>query len=142
MEAEMFTNFSEETQRFRFFQKIKDINHEMLVRYTQNDYDREIAIIAEVSEKGKKRMAGVVRLMGDAYNETAEFAIVIADPWHHIGLGNMMTDYILDIARDRGLSKVYANVLKDNHIMLHIFEKRGFSVRIEDDMCYAELSLK
>ena len=62
MEKEMFSNFSERTQRFRFFQLIKDISHEELIRYTQIDYDREIAIIAEVEENGKKMMAGVVRL--------------------------------------------------------------------------------
>ena len=54
MEKEMFSNFSERTQRFRFFQLIKDISHEQLIRYTQIDYDSEIAIIAEVKEKDRK----------------------------------------------------------------------------------------
>lgn len=52
LEAEMFRAMSPQTQRFRFFELIKDITHEMLVRYTQIDYDREIAIIAEMREKG------------------------------------------------------------------------------------------
>ena len=46
----------EQTQRFRFFQLIKNITHDMLIRYTQIDYDREIAIIAEVQEEGRKKM--------------------------------------------------------------------------------------
>ncbi|MDP8211120.1 MAG: acetate--CoA ligase family protein, partial [Candidatus Stygibacter australis] len=72
LEKEMFSNFSERTQRFRFFQLIKDISHEQLIRYTQIDYDREIAIIAEVSDEGRHKMAGVARLIADQYNETAE----------------------------------------------------------------------
>jgi acetyltransferase len=114
----------------------------MLIRYTQIDYDREMAIIAEHTDKdGEKRMLGVVRLISDPYNETAEFAIVVGDPWHGQGLGNRFTDVILDIARDRGIRKVTANVLKDNFIMKHIFESRGFTVEGYEDMWYAELEL-
>ncbi|MHC4912992.1 MAG: acetate--CoA ligase alpha subunit [Planctomycetota bacterium] len=142
LEGEMFTTFSERTQRFRFFQLIGDITHDMLIRYTQIDYDREIAIIAEHTDSGgKKRMLGVVRLISDPYNETAEFAIVVGDPWHGQGLGNMFTDMILDVARQRGSKKITANVLKDNFIMKHIFEKRGFTIQSNEDMWCAELEL-
>ncbi|MFC1574093.1 acetate--CoA ligase alpha subunit [Candidatus Latescibacterota bacterium] len=141
LEAGMFAQFSEQTQRFRFFQLIKNITHEMLVRYTQIDYDREIAIIAEVDEDGTKKMAGVVRLIADPYNETAEFAIVVADPWHNEGLGNKFSDYILEIAKKRGIKKVYATILHNNHIMLHMFRKRGFTIIKNEEDCYAELTL-
>ncbi|MBN2101838.1 MAG: bifunctional acetate--CoA ligase family protein/GNAT family N-acetyltransferase [Candidatus Aenigmarchaeota archaeon] len=141
MEAEMFTKFSEETQRFRFFTLIKDITHELLVRYTQIDYDREIAIIAEAEERNKKKMAGVVRLIADPYNETGEFAIVVADPWQNQGLGNKFTDYILEIAKLRGINKVYADFLRDNNVMRHMFEKRGFRITTEKDISHAELEL-
>ncbi len=141
MEKEMFSNFSERTQRFRFFQLIKDISHEQLIRYTQIDYDREIAIISEVSEEGRKKMAGVARIIADQYNETAEFAIVLADPWHNQGLGNIMTDYILEIARNHGIKKVYASILAVNHIMLHMFRKRGFLLTKIEDGYYAEIDI-
>jgi acetyltransferase len=141
MEAEMFTKFSEQTERFRFFTLIKDVTHELLIRYTQIDYDREIAIIAEVEEKGKKMMAGVVRLIADPYNETGEFAIVVADPWQNKGIGDMFTDYILNIAKERGIKMVYADFLKDNFIMKLMFEKRGFKITLQEDMNHAELEL-
>lgn len=147
LEAEMFRNFSKETQRFRFFTQIKDITHELLVRYTQIDYDREIAIIAEVDDKDekgrpKKKMAGVVRLVADNYNETAEFAIVVADPWHNLGIGNAFTDYVLEIAKHKHIQKIYAEVLKDNNVMLHMFRKRGFKMTLDDDIYHAELELE
>ncbi|MEK9181078.1 MAG: bifunctional acetate--CoA ligase family protein/GNAT family N-acetyltransferase [Patescibacteria group bacterium] len=141
MEAEMFKAFSEATQRFRFFGLINEVNHQLLIRYTQIDYDREIAIIAETDENGIKKMAGVVRLIADAYNETAEFAIVVADPWQNQGLGNKFTDYILQIAREKGIKKIYAYVLEDNRVMLQMFRKRGFKVITKDGNFYAELKL-
>jgi acetyltransferase len=141
MQEEMFKTFSTETKRFRFFGPIKE-SHELLARYTQIDYDREMAIIAELTEGGKKKMAGVVRLIVDPYNETAEYAIVIGDPWQRQGLGTIMTRYILEIARSRGIKKVYAYLLEDNTKMLDLFLKFGFTPRKEEDMYRVELLLE
>jgi acetyltransferase len=140
MHEEMFSTFSAETRRFRFFGPVKE-THEMLARYTQIDYDREMAIIAELTEGGRKRMAGVVRLIADPYNETAEYAIVLGDPWQRQGLGTMMTRHILEIARKRGIKKVYAYVLEDNADMLRLFEKFKFTSRKEEDLFRVELLL-
>lgn len=137
-EAELIKTFSKETLRQRFFVPIKDISHELLVRFTQIDYDREIAIVAEINERGRKKFAGVSRLIADPYNETAEFAIAVGDPWQHQGLGNELTDYILEIAKKRKIKKVYAKFLKDNKAMRSILEKRGFKI-VDNKECYAEL---
>ncbi|MHA2033332.1 MAG: acetate--CoA ligase family protein, partial [Candidatus Kariarchaeaceae archaeon] len=59
---EMFQNFSEKSLRNRFFNVIKDAPHEMRVRYCNIDYDREIAIVAEISEDMRKKIVGVVRV--------------------------------------------------------------------------------
>jgi acetyltransferase len=141
LHEEMFSTFSPETRRFRFFGPVRE-SHEMLAHYTQIDYDREIAIIAELSDGDRKKMAGVVRLIADPYNETAEYAIVIGDPWHGLGLGTIMTRYILEIARVRGIKKVYAYVLEDNTAMLNLFKKFNFTFRREEDMWEAELKLE
>ncbi len=140
MQEEMFKTFSAETKRFRFFGPIKE-SHEMLTRYSQIDYDREMAIIAELTEEGRKKMAGVVRLIADPYNETAEYAIVVADPWQRQGLGTVMTHYILEIARNRGIKKVYAYLLEDNVKMLDLFLKFRFTTRKEEDIYRVELLL-
>ena len=145
LEAEMFTILSKETVYFRFFGYVPHVTHELLTRFTQIDYDREMAIIAEIRETpdGPPRMAGVVRLVGDAWNENAEYAIVIADPWQGQGLGNQMTDYILEIARERGIRKVYGSVLSNNEGMIRIFKKKGFTFRQEGyDAYYVSLDLE
>jgi len=141
MEAEMFTHFSEQTQKFRFFELIKDISHQMLIRYTQIDYDREIAIIAEEKISDIKRMLGVARIIGDSYGEKAEFAIVVADPYQHLGLGNMLMDYILEIAKDRHMKTIYAYMLPENTKMITMMQKRGFVCTPSDDTIKATLTL-
>ncbi len=69
--------------------------------------------MAEIDEDGKRKIIGVVRLIADPLNKSAEFAIVVGDRWQNLGLGNKFTDYILQIARKRGIRKIYANVLRD-----------------------------
>jgi acetyltransferase len=144
MEKEMFGNLSRQTQYFRFFGYLGKVTHEMLTRYTQIDYDREIALIARIiDENGDKKMIGVVRIVSDPDGEAAEFAIVIADKWQGYGLGNKFMDKIMEIARQRGIKKVYANVLQANSTMLHMFRKRGFTVKVVDgESNYAEMMLE
>ncbi|GAB4414518.1 MAG: bifunctional acetate--CoA ligase family protein/GNAT family N-acetyltransferase [Bacteroidia bacterium] len=143
LEEEMFSKFSEETRYFRFFEYIPQLSHQMLVRFTQIDYDREMAIVAELEEEGRPVFAGVVRIVGDIVRNTAEFAIAIADPWQGQGLGNRMTDYILEIAADKGFGKVYANILKANVKMVHILKARGFHFTSKDfETYYAELDIE
>ncbi len=143
MEAELFKTFSKETERHRFFGPIKKISHELLQRYTQIDYSREIALIAELKVGKNNKMIGVVRLIGDPFGEKAEFAIVVGDPWHSLGLGNRFTDLILDIARERGYKKVFAKYYCDNKIMEGIFKGHDFKISdLDKKTKYAELNLK
>ncbi len=142
LEAEMFEKFSRESIYFRFFGYVPKVSHKFLVHFTHIDYDRELAIVAELEQDGKRMMAGVVRLVNDYGNRSAEFAIIVADPWHAQGLGSAMTDFILEIARERGLERVHAQVLSTNDIMLRMFDRRGFKImRRQGNSYFVELKL-
>ena len=84
LEAEMFEGLSDQSLYFRFLGFKPQVTHEFLSRLNQIDYDREMAIIAEVQECQKKMM-GVARMIADAWGETAEFAIIVADSWQGQG---------------------------------------------------------
>ncbi len=143
LEAAMFKQLSKQSIYFRFFGYIPRVDHKMLIRFTQIDYDREMAIIAEIEEDGIKKMVGVVRFVSDAWNESAEYAIVVADPWQGQGLGSAMTDFILEIAKERGIGKVYAEVLSENDVMSQMLLKRGFLTKEEGmGVEYLELLLR
>jgi acetyltransferase len=140
---ELFKSLSKQSIYFRFFSYVPKVTHEMLTRFTQIDYDREMAIVGEITEAGVKKLTGVVRLVQDTLEDQAEFAIVVGDPWQGLGLGNIMMDYILEVANGWGLDKIYANVLKSNKAMVHMFKKRGFELESQDyETLYAEKKLK
>ncbi len=136
LERDMFSYFSRETQYFRFMGYIKDTTHDMIVKFTNIDYDREMALVAEINRDGRRKMIGVVRIVNDIGNEATEYAIVVADPWQGKGLGSELTNRIMDIAKDRGIKKVYANVLKSNTTMLEMFKSRNFKIDVLDSTTY------
>ena len=79
---EMLHSCSPESIRMRFFSLISDFTHEMAVRYCVNDYDRELALVAETEHDGRRLLVGVARLVADPNHHTAEFAVIIPDaPW-------------------------------------------------------------
>jgi len=125
---EMFKSFSLETVRYRFFRIIKDTPHEMRTRYCNIDYDREIGIVAEITENGQKRLIGVTRIIADPGSmEKAEFALVVSDKWQHLGLGAEFIDYTLEIAQKKGFKKIFGPVLKDNVPMINLCREKEFT---------------
>jgi len=140
---EMFQNFSEESIRYRFFQIIKDTPHEVRVRYCNIDYDREIAIVAELNEEGRRKILGVVRLSIEPNGKAGEIAFIVADPWQGLGLGTKMVDYMIEICKDRGLETIYGIMLPDNHRAISLMKKMGFNIEyLDDGTVKATLNLK
>ncbi len=133
MWQEMFDTFSDDAVRFRFFRRIKNTPHEMRTRYCNIDYDREVAIVAEIIEKEKRRILGVSRMIiTPGQNEEAEYALVVSDEWQRKGLGSEFLDYTIEIARDKGLKKLTGIVLKDNVPMINLCKEKKFKIESGD----------
>jgi len=127
----LFQTFSEETVKYRFFQILREMSHDSLARYCNIDYDKEIAIVAEAKENGRKRLLGVVRLATESDGKTAEIAVVVGDPWQRLGLGSKLVDYIIEIARDKGLNTLYALMLRENYRAIRLMKEKGFRIEFE-----------
>jgi len=127
---EMLGNCSKESlySRFRYFFHWE--SHEVATRYCYIDYDREIAIVAEIVMDGQKKLIGVGRLIADPDHETVEYAILIIDAWQQKDLGNIITDFCLEIAGKWNLKKFVAQTTTDNKRMISVFQKRGFNIDI------------
>jgi acetyltransferase len=140
---EWFQSLSEESIRYRFFQMLKDTPHEVRLRYCNIDYDREIALVAEVEENGKRRMLGISRVSIETDGKHGEMAFIVSDQWQGLGLGTKMVDYTLDIAKEKGVDNIYAIMLPDNYRALSLTKKMGFNIDyLEDGTIKAALNLK
>ena len=141
IELEFIRGLSTETSRFRFFQIIKDLPHEALVRFCNIDYDREMAIIAETREGDRNLEIGVSRLILEANKKRGEFAVVVADKYQGKGLGVKLVDMLIEFAKEKGIETIYGTVMAENLKMIRLCEKLGFSTRREQESTIAELKL-
>ncbi len=133
LEHELLSSLSEATMRARFFSIIKDISHEMLIRYCNIDYDREMAIVAEVRENEKRKMIGIGRLIVDREFKSGEFAVLVHDDYQGKGLGLKLVDVLIGIAEDKGLDRIYGEILTENEKMIAVCRKLGFTVETADE---------
>ena len=117
--------------RFRYF--FQWASHEVATRFCYIDYNREIAIVAEIEDQGKRKLIGVGRLISDPEQHTVEYAVLITDKWQNKDLGGILTDYCLEIAENWGIKKIYAQTTSDNHRMISLFKKRGFNILERED---------
>ena len=142
------STLSERSVYLRYFSPLKlsqRIAHDRLLRICFNDYDREIALVADYrnAQTGASEILGVARMSKLHGRNGAEFAVVVSDQWHHQGLGTEMTQRLVEIARHEKLAFLTAFTLQENHEMQSMCRKLGFTVqhRPGESECTIELEL-
>jgi acetyltransferase len=139
-----FAKLSPEEIYLRFMYFIKTLGHAAAARFTQIDYDREMALVlARQDEDGVTELYGVVRLVTDPDKERAEFAIIIGSILTGMGLGSLLMRRIIDYARSQGIKEIYGDVLRENTTMLTLSRAFGFTVQMNlDDSSLMHVVLK
>ena len=129
-----FAKLTPEQIRLRFFVAMSTLSHMMAARFTQLDYDREMALIlTEPGIPGKTEIFGVVQISTDPDHERAEYALVVRHDMTGMGLGILLMRRIIDYARSRSIGEIYGDVLHDNRIMLKLCRVLGFSEQAAPD---------
>jgi acetyltransferase len=105
----------------------------MLIRFCNIDYDREMAIVAEMKEGTKRRIIGIGRLIIEPDLISGEYAVLVHDAYHGKGLGYKLVDVIIGIAQDKGLEEIHGTVLTENQKMLRVARKLGFTTKMQPD---------
>jgi len=122
----LFDSLSPRSVYLRFFTPLKQLSHSMLVRFTQIDYDREIALVALSGHASREKMLGVARVISERNLKEAEFSVIVADDWQGKGIGAALLEKCLFIAGNCGLESVHGAVLSENTQMLALGKKLGF----------------
>ena len=128
IEQEFVKCLSAESRYFRFMDTLRELTPKMLVRFTQIDYEREMAFIATIEEGGREVEIGVVRYITNPDGQTCEYALVVTDAWHRRGLGRRLMELLIEVARARGLKAMVGHVLSNNQAMLELCSDLGFVI--------------
>ncbi len=107
------------------------IAHDRLARVCFNDYDRELALVAERQDasSGIREIIAVGRLSKLRRRKDAEFAILISDQYQGHGLGTELLRRLVQVARDEKMDRVIGFIASENTAMLRVCKKLGFQLR-------------
>ncbi|HZJ48180.1 MAG TPA: bifunctional acetate--CoA ligase family protein/GNAT family N-acetyltransferase [Acidimicrobiia bacterium] len=133
IEADFVRNLSDEAKYFRFMHAVHELTPEMLVRFTQIDYDREMALIAVTNKDEREVEHGVARYVTNPDQNSCEFALVVSDVFQGHGVAQRMMTRLMEVARLRGLDMMEGEVLAGNRKMLDLVRSLGFQVQPSED---------
>ena len=128
---------SDQSRYMRFFSPVKSLSPRMLARFTQIDYEREMALVAIDGD----RIVGVARYSPTSDGVSCEFAVTVADALHGKGLGCLLMQRLMAAARAAGYERITGTVLGGNHSMHKLMARLGFTAaRDRDDPSLSEFS--
>ena len=134
-ERTFVTSMSDTSRYFRFLHSLSSLSDDMVARFTQLDYDREMALVALINNDANdsEQFAGIARYYPNQDRVSAEFAIAIADTWQGKGLGEQLMKALVNAARDAGYRQIEGGVLPSNLAMLKLAAVAGFTIQSAGD---------
>ncbi len=125
--ASAFAQLSPESVYLRFFRAKQRLTDDELTRFTQLDFVERAALLATLRLEGRERIVGVARY-AVTHPGRAEVAFTVGDAYQGRGVGSLLLEHLVLVARDNGITEFEADVLGENNRMLRVFAHSGFRV--------------
>jgi len=129
----LINSLSPSSKHLRFMKYFQEVTPSMLVRFTQLDYDREMALLAFSNKNDSKIPVGFAHYAAFSDGLRCEFGLFVADTWQQKGVGAKLLTRLIKIARSKQLKEMIGYVLAENIRMLDLAKFLGFSINQTDD---------
>jgi GNAT superfamily N-acetyltransferase len=125
----LHARLSSDTIYRRYFGVRPHLSPAEVTRFTQVDGHARFALVAVRDTD----LVAVARYESRPGDSGAELAVVVDDALHHQGVGRLMLERLVDVAREAGLQTLAADVLAGNAAMLALLRTLGLPRRSESD---------
>ncbi|NOX25393.1 MAG: GNAT family N-acetyltransferase [Deltaproteobacteria bacterium] len=127
---------SQESLYYRFMTHTKQFGAKQILDFIYVDHRKNVAVVITVPEGHDEDIIGIGRYFLDERSNRAEVAFMVRDEWQHRGIGSILFNRLVTIAKQSGIAGFTAEVLRDNRKMQNIFNRSGFKVvqLLEDDV--------
>lgn len=132
LERRFIERLSPQSLENRFLGQMKP-SDDMLKRLTDVDYARDMAFVALHHEAGEKREIGVSRFCLSDDGTSCECAVAVSDEWQGRGLGYLLMRHLIEVARHRGIKRMYSFDNAANQKMRDLAKSLGFSRKVDQD---------
>ena len=144
MKQDLFYSLSKDAVSKRYLGSLKAMPLKRIWPYVIVDYKDEMVLVGIAKEEGSESVIAIGSYSRVPNTDLAEVALVVRDDWQDKGLGSTLFDYLVEIARKRGLTGFTAWVSTSNNKMMHVFKKSGHPMRngIEGDLYHVKMQFK
>lgn len=125
---DFFYSLSEQSMSLRFVSTQRDMPHKRLQKFTVIDYTSELEILAILRHSNREVVVGVGWWYLNNDTQTAEIAFAVDDEHQNQGIGTILLNYLCELGKQQGLTAFLAEVLVNNSVMIHVFNKAGFTI--------------
>jgi acetyltransferase len=136
VQAPFFSALSEQSRYNRFLNPMRSFPPGLIERFSRVDHRSHVALIAETVADGVETVIGEARYVVDAEDQSAEFAIAIADAFQGAGLGTLLLNRLVCIAGHAGLKRLTGETLATNEAMIALARKAGFDVAYDPELMH------
>ena len=133
LERRFIEGLSPDSRRFRFLESLRSPSLALLQQMTVIDPSTDAAYVAVIEEGERQREVGVARFSAPTGCLDAEFAVTVSDDWQNRGLGTLLMDLLIDVARKRGLAVLHSSDAAHNAPMRRFAEHRGYRHQRDPD---------
>ncbi|MED5525547.1 GNAT family N-acetyltransferase [Gallaecimonas pentaromativorans] len=142
-----YEHMSDRSIYYRFMRPKWQMSLDEAARFTDVDFESHVAIAAgHYSEKGEEEALGIGRyiLLPGSKVKRAEFACAVLDSLQNLGVGSILFQHLLKIAREQGVEEFIAEVLPQNRGMIGVFRRAGLPTRtiMEDGLLRVNMDLR
>jgi len=123
MMRRLFYKFSDESKYYRYFTHVKVMPHRNMQKYLSVDYDKILAVVAVHQTGNIEKIVAEARYAAYPAGDAYEMAFLVDEEYQGKGIATFMANYLIKIARERGITKLVASVLAQNKKMLEVFDK-------------------
>jgi acetyltransferase len=130
LEREFIVGLSPESYYKRMMCAQHEPSPELIERFINIDYERDMAFVAVIGTPADEHIVGVARYCADPKISDCEFAVAVADEWQARGVGGMLTRVLFDYARTKGVHRLHGDILASNHRMLELVHWLGMKTSL------------
>lgn len=130
MMRELFYLFSDEAIYLRYFARIHSMPHKNMQRYVAVDYEKTLSIVGIVETGRTQKIIAEARYALFEQNKSYEMAFIVDERWQGRGIATFLVEYLIKIARDRGIKALCASVLYENSKMIKVFKKASIKPEV------------
>jgi acyl-CoA synthetase (NDP forming)/GNAT superfamily N-acetyltransferase len=135
---ELHRRLSERDTYFRFFGFARDFLPVLARRMTRRSDLKHVALGAYQGDV----LVGVAHYETLADPHEAEVAFVVDRVVQARGLGTLLLEHLASVARHRGVRRFVAEVLVENHRMIHVIADAGLTYRTRTDGAESEIVIE